>query len=101
MKKSSFAILLALIFAIGCNSGGTTSSETTTEQPAEQVAPPAQDPAGFQNPPHGEPGHVHTEGAEGTPDAGAAVPQGDVKLNPPHGEPGHRCDIAVGAPLPN
>lgn len=23
------------------------------------------------------------------------------KLNPPHGEPGHRCDIAVGAPLPN
>ncbi|MDO4228327.1 MAG: hypothetical protein Q4C98_00790 [Capnocytophaga sp.] len=24
-----------------------------------------------------------------------------VILNPPHGEPGHRCDIAVGAPLPN
>lgn len=22
-------------------------------------------------------------------------------LNPPHGQPGHRCDIAVGAPLPN
>ena len=24
-----------------------------------------------------------------------------VTLNPPHGQPGHRCDIAVGAPLPN
>lgn len=24
-----------------------------------------------------------------------------VMLNPPHGQPGHRCDIAVGAPLPN
>ena len=22
-------------------------------------------------------------------------------LNPPHGQPGHRCDIPVGAPLPN
>ena len=27
------------------------------------------------------------------------TPNGTV-LNPPHGEPGHRCDIAVGAPLP-
>lgn len=27
--------------------------------------------------------------------------QGGVTLNPPHGQPGHRCDIAVGAPLPN
>lgn len=26
---------------------------------------------------------------------------GNVVLNPPHGQPGHRCDIAVGAPLPN
>lgn len=100
MKKSSFLILIAFIFVIGCNSGGGTSSEPATEQPAEQAAPPpaqAQDPAGFQNPPHGEPGHVHNESA---PDTGMAVPQGDVKLNPPHGEPGHRCDIAVGAPLP-
>ena len=24
-----------------------------------------------------------------------------VTLNPPHGQPGHRCDIPVGAPLPN
>ncbi|WP_454983136.1 hypothetical protein [Capnocytophaga sputigena] len=24
-----------------------------------------------------------------------------VTLNPPHGQRGHRCDIAVGAPLPN
>lgn len=26
---------------------------------------------------------------------------GNVKLNPEHGQPGHRCEIAVGAPLPN
>ncbi len=29
------------------------------------------------------------------------APQTTVMLNPPHGQPGHRCDIAVGAPLPN
>ena len=23
------------------------------------------------------------------------------KLNPPHGQPHHRCELAVGAPLPN
>ena len=34
------------------------------------------------------------------PTASAGGAQG-VMLNPPHGEPGHRCDIAVGAPLPN
>ncbi len=26
---------------------------------------------------------------------------GTAKLNPEHGQPGHRCDIQVGAPLPN
>lgn len=30
-----------------------------------------------------------------------ATQGGGVTLNPPHGQPGHRCDIAVGAPLPN
>ena len=30
-----------------------------------------------------------------------ATQGGGVTLNPPHGQPGHRCDIPVGAPLPN
>ncbi len=30
-----------------------------------------------------------------------AVSSEGVMLNPPHGEPYHRCDIPVGAPLPN
>lgn len=30
-----------------------------------------------------------------------AVSSEGVMLNPPHGEPFHRCDIPVGAPLPN
>ena len=95
MKKSSFAMLVIFLFASGCNSGS--DSSKTTETPAEQSAPPAQEvaPVQTENPPHGQPGHVHTEG-----EPAGATPSGDVKLNPPHGEPGHRCDVAVGAPLP-
>ena len=99
MKKLLFAFPIAFLFVIGCNSGGDTS--TQTDETMEQTAPPAQENMPMmENPPHGEPGHIHDEGfpADTT---GATMPQGDVKLNPPHGEPGHRCDVAVGAPLPN
>ena len=45
----------------------------------------------------------------GTPAASPAVPgtnpvatnTGSSTINPAHGLPGHRCDIAVGAPIPN
>ena len=41
-----------------------------------------------------------------TPANTAPVPVNNIvattsKLNPAHGQPGHRCDISVGAPLPN
>jgi len=43
-----------------------------------------------------------------TPANTAPVPGGNIvttsatpKLNPAHGKPGHRCDISVGAPLPD
>jgi len=32
--------------------------------------------------------------------ASSATVAGSPKLNPAHGQPGHRCDISVGAPLP-
>ncbi len=47
----------------------------------------------------------------GTPPAGSvAIPSANAgsgavantgRVNPPHGQPGHRCDLAVGAPLPD
>lgn len=33
--------------------------------------------------------------------AGTVANTGTKRLNPPHGQPGHRCDLAVGAPLPD
>ena len=34
--------------------------------------------------------------------SGSSAPAaGSPKLNPAHGQPGHRCDISVGAPLPD
>ena len=103
MKKSLLAFLIPFLFVIGCNSGGETAK--TTDETTEQAAPPVQEtvvPVPAENPPHGEPGHVHDEGApaDAGTGTGTVTPQGDVKLNPPHGEPGHRCDVAVGAPLP-
>jgi len=110
MKKSLFSILIAFLFVLGCQSGGSESSDTKQSEQLETApAPPAQDDGSTQqvNPPHGQPGHVH--GADEaaapatqstSPDAGAPATAGEVKLNPPHGEPGHRCDIPVGQPLP-
>lgn len=96
--KSITLLFIVISFAFfGCNQGQDTSDDNTTIE--EQTTPMEEQtettPETPQvNPPHGEPGHVH-EGEEATPGEGATG-----NLNPPHGEPGHRCDIAVGAPLP-
>lgn len=95
-----------------------------TQQPAPQ---PVTTTAPGMNPPHGQPNH-RCDIAVGAPlnsppgQAPAAQPQVQPQaqplvqpqpavkntattvtapgMNPPHGEPGHRCEIAVGAPLP-
>lgn len=33
--------------------------------------------------------------------AGTSAVANTGRVNPPHGQPGHRCDLAVGAPLPD
>ena len=102
MEKSNLAILIVFMLAIGCNSGSDSGNATTAPEPIEEAAPPVQEDAASssqpENPPHGEPGHIHNEGTPA--DTGTGTTQEGVTLNPPHGEPGHRCDIAVGAPLP-
>lgn len=92
-------------------------------QPVQAPQPVATTAPGM-NPPHGEPNH-RCDIAVGAPlnsppgQAPAAQPQAAPQvqpqpvapapakatvtapgMNPPHGEPGHRCEIAVGAPLP-
>ncbi|GIV32971.1 MAG: hypothetical protein KatS3mg031_0506 [Chitinophagales bacterium] len=97
--RNLFAIAITLIL-MSCNqqsSENTDASTGTTQEPpaATQTETPASaTPA--ENPPHGAPGHVHEESESG----GMQNTGTTAKLNPPHGEPGHRCDIPVGAPLP-
>jgi len=90
------------------------------QQPATTATAPG------MNPPHGQPNH-RCDIAVGAPlnsppgqnpNANMVQPQAQAQpvqpqaqaqkaptvtpagMNPPHGEPGHRCDVAVGAPLP-
>lgn len=93
-------------------------------QPVQAPQPVATTAPGM-NPPHGEPGHrcdiavgaplnspagkTPPAQPQPVPNVQPQAPQGSATItpavtapgmNPPHGEPGHRCDIAVGAPLP-
>ncbi len=96
-----------------------------TAQMPQPVQQPATATTPGMNPPHGQPNH-RCDIAVGAPlnsppgQAPAAQPQPvqpQVQpqpvapantattatapgMNPPHGQPGHRCDVAVGAPLP-
>ena len=111
--KAVFSICIATMFLWAC---GSKSADNKSESPAE-INTSAERPI---NPPHGMPGHSCSvpDGAplpEGTttqpqiqvnppvqPEAQNAPVESNQtsSVNPPHGLPGHRCDIAVGAPLP-
>lgn len=98
-----------------------------TPTPAPSTPPPTTNAPGVKlNPPHGQPGHrCDVQVGAPLPSTPAPAPtqtpqtvtipapspapapapnpisvNPNAKLNPPHGEPGHRCDIQVGAPLP-
>lgn len=91
IKILSFAFLLSLLW-LSCKNEAPTQTEAApaeTTQPATQPQT-AEQPVMQQNP---------TIQQEATPQMNATDASGQ-KLNPPHGQPGHRCDIAVGAPLP-
>lgn len=96
------------------------------QQPVQQQQPVAATAPGM-NPPHGQPNHrcdiavgapLNSPKGE-NPNSKMVQPQVQPQpvqpqqgtatitpaktadgMNPPHGEPGHRCDVAVGAPLP-
>jgi hypothetical protein len=89
MKNASWLIgavvVLAGIAWFNANRKSKAESDTT------QVSNPAL--------PFGTPPANSAAPAPANNAAGALAPAG--RVNPPHGQPGHRCDLAVGAPLPD
>ncbi len=84
--------MMALCALIGCNN---TPQEIAVPDDAlanTQLAEAQRDKSKEANP---------FAQANTTPQPTLPTTSTGVMLNPPHGEPGHRCDIAVGAPLPN
>lgn len=90
----------------------------------QQVQPQSTTTAPGMNPPHGQPNHRcdiavgaplnsppgKNPATQTTPAPVQAQPQMQPQnaapvvtapgMNPPHGQPGHKCEVAVGAPLP-
>lgn len=107
------------------NSVQMNAQPSQTAQVPQPVQQPATATAPGMNPPHGQPNH-RCDIAVGAPlnsppgqapaaQSQPAQPQMQPQpvapantattatapgMNPPHGQPNHRCDVAVGAPLP-
>jgi len=105
MKKILFAVFVSASFLIACQSAEEENNEatqnTTTNTPATIPATDTQSavagPAPATPPPVAPvvAGPVAAPPPPPPPIAGASP-----KVNPAHGLPGHRCDLQVGAPLP-
>ena len=89
--KIQFFIALSAVALIGCKNNPQEITVAEDAMANTQLAEEQRDKTNDANP-----------FDQGTALSTPATPQGGgVTLNPPHGQPGHRCDIAVGAPLPN
>ena len=89
--KIQFFIALSAVVLIGCKNNPQEITVAEDAMANTQLAEEQRNKTNDANP-----------FAQGTALSTPATPQGGgVTLNPPHGQPGHRCDIAVGAPLPN
>lgn len=93
---------------------------TVNNPAAQQIQPQATTTAPGMNPPHGQPNHRcdiavgaplnsppgKNPATQATQAPVQAQPQNAAPvvtapgMNPPHGQPGHKCEVAVGAPLP-
>lgn len=90
-----FTILTTTMFALmACNNQQQEIAVAEDALANTQKAEEARDKSNERNP-------FGAGGANFSNNVSLPATQQGVKLNPPHGEPGHRCDIAVGAPLPN
>ena len=90
-----FTILTTTMFALmACNNRQQEIAVAEDALANTQKAEEARDKSNEGNP-------FGAGGANFSNNVSLPATQQGVKLNPPHGEPGHRCDIAVGAPLPN
>ena len=89
--KIQFFIALSAVALIGCKNNPQEITVAEDAMANTQLAEEQRNKTNDANP-----------FAQGTALTAPATSQGGgVTLNPPHGQPGHRCDIAVGAPLPN
>ena len=90
-----FTILTATMFVLmACNNRQQEIAVAEDALANTQKAEEARDKSNEGNP-------FGAGGANFSNNVSLPATQQGAKLNPPHGEPGHRCDIAVGAPLPN
>jgi hypothetical protein len=110
MKRVFFPAVAAMVAIMACNN---TEEETTTTTPSSVQTPAASGVSTTSAPVDSQGTATQTPPATGeaistTPPpvmlnpapATAATSGANVVKNPPHGQPGHRCDIEVGAPLP-
>lgn len=107
MKTGLFHFIAFVVFSlllIACN----TQEERPLVDPSKvadslaalELAPAPPTPPSNPVPATPEPPSASNPSTSSTPST-PSTPSTSLALNPQHGQPGHRCDIAVGAPLPN
>ena len=106
MKKKIFIAMITVSFLIACQStdeeNTTPTQNTTTNTPATIPGIDTQNtvatPTATTIPPAAS---VVAAPVTIPPPPPATIAGASPKVNPAHGLPGHRCELAVGAPLPD
>jgi hypothetical protein len=106
MKKMMFFALCSASLLIACQStedeNTTSTQNTTTNTPATVSGTDTQNteaaPTATTIPPAAS---VVAAPVTAPPPPPATIAGASPKVNPAHGLPGHRCELAVGAPLPD
>ncbi|CEN46935.1 conserved hypothetical protein [Capnocytophaga canis] len=97
MIMKQIGILLGVLFLFSCKNSvdeiKVSEEALLNTQQAEALLQSSQNSSVFDK----NLGLLNATSASQLPTTGSS----GVTLNPPHGAPGHRCDIPVGAPLPN
>ncbi|MGZ8523986.1 MAG: hypothetical protein ACXWV1_06130 [Chitinophagaceae bacterium] len=87
MKRILYTALFCFVLFSSCE-------ERPASGPGTMATKPVSIPVGSPTTSPANPGPVPVSNI-------ATTQTGSQKINPAHGQPGHRCDISVGAPLPD